>query len=171
MAIAKKNVKKTSNKKPTARSTISVVTAAGRSARFGKLTRPKGRPSGVSSLFTVVAEKLSYELLSAVKKEHLAHFQEQNGVYIAHDSMGCPRYVGRGNVFNRLTARKKAYPDELTYFSYFIIKNRSHEREIETALIRAAGFSLVLNERKKRAGIASGDMRDFEAGTHYFERK
>lgn len=128
-------------------------------------------PSAVSSLFTVVAEKLSYELLGAVKKEHLANFQEQNGVYIAHDSMGCPRYVGRGNVFNRLTARKKAFPDELTYFSYFIIKNRPHEREIETALIRAARFSLVLNSRKKRAGIASGDIRDFEAGTHYFERK
>ena len=72
MAVVKKKVKKASNKKPTARSTISVVTAAGRSANFGKLTRPKGRPSSVSSLFTVVAEKLSYDLLSAVKNEHLS---------------------------------------------------------------------------------------------------
>ncbi len=89
---------------------------------------------------------------------------------MAHDSMGCPRYIGRGNVFQRLESRKKAKVLELQYFSFYLVSEKKHEREIETLLIRAAGFLLEFNSRKKRAGISHGNIRDYEAGTLFFER-
>jgi hypothetical protein len=138
----------------------------------GKLKRGQGRPGNTEHLFRVVGEKLPYEALPSVRK----HVRESldlkpYGVYVAHDSMGCPRYIGRGSVFNRLIARKKAQVQELKYFSFYLVSDKKHEREIETLLIRAAGFLLEFNSRKKRVGISHGNIRDYEAGTLFYERQ
>lgn len=144
---------------------------------FGKLQPPKrkpGRPAQeVKHLFEVVAEKLPLEALAAVEK-HLKATDPTSvfkGVYVAHDSMGCPRYIGRGDIFARLATRKKEPPRELEYFSFYVVAEKKHEREVETLLVRAAGFLLEFNERKKRVGVAPGDVRDFEAGTVFYERQ
>lgn len=142
---------------------------------FGELTPPKrlpGRPKAEPEhLFKIVAEKLPYESLSAVKK-HLADqdFTAQ-GVYVAHDSMGCPRYIGRGDIFARLEKRKQAQPLELAYYSFYVVEDKKHEREIESLLIRATGFLLEFNDRKRRVGIGASDVKDFEAGTVFYERQ
>lgn len=52
-----------------------------------------------------------------------------------------------------------------------MVSEKKHEREIETLLIRAASFLLEFNERKKRIGIAHGNVQDFEAGTLFYERQ
>lgn len=52
-----------------------------------------------------------------------------------------------------------------------MVSDKKHEREIETLLIRAAGFLLEFNVRKKRTGIAHGNVRDFEVGTLFYERQ
>ncbi len=138
---------------------------------FGRLKRGQGNPGKAEHLFKVVGEKLPFEALAKVKK----HLRDQGistqGVYIAHDSMGCPRYIGRGNIFGRLASRRKAKPDELAYFSFYVVSEKMHEREVETLLIRAAGFLLEFNDRKKRVGISHGNVRDFEAGTLFYERQ
>jgi hypothetical protein len=138
---------------------------------YGELKRGKGRPEGTEHLFRVMGEKLPFEALPAVKR----HLKEQGyttqGVYVAHDSMGCPRYIGRGNIFGRLEARKKAQQLELEYFSFYVVSEKKHEREIETLLIRAAGFLLEFNDKKKRVGIQAGNVRDYEAGTVFYERR
>lgn len=94
-----------------------------------------------------------------------------SGIYIAHDSMGVARYVGRGKIFDRLKARKKAQTLELVYFSFYVGLDKTHEREIETLLIRAVGPQLYFNTRKKREDIQPGNVRDYEAGTAFFERQ
>lgn len=83
------------------------------SVRGGELKRGKGYP-GTPGLFQTVAEKLPYECLTALQKKIADPI---NGIYIAHDSMGCARYIGRGNIFQRLAARKREQPAELKYFS------------------------------------------------------
>jgi hypothetical protein len=93
------------------------------------------------------------------------------GVYLAHDSFGVPRYGGRGDIFGRLAQHKRDYPKELEYFSFFIIKNKNHEREIETAILRAASSEMTLNERKVRTGLAIGNVTDYEPGTYFVERQ
>ncbi len=90
---------------------------------------------------------------------------------MAHDSMGVARYGGRGSIFSRLDRHRKDYPDELLYFSFYVISNKAHEREIETAILRAAGGQMVLNERKVRMGLENGNVSDYEPGTWYFERQ
>lgn len=137
----------------------------------GKLKPSRGRPQKESPLFKAVAEKLPFDALTSVSSALQSHGIAGTGVYIAHDSMGNARYIGRGNIFARLAARKKAQPLELTYFSFYIIEAKRHEREIETILIRAAGPHLMFNERKKRVDILPGDIKDFEAGTRFFERQ
>jgi hypothetical protein len=82
--------------------------------------------------------------------------------------MGYARYVGRGAIFPRLKARLKAQPLELKYFSFFVVADKPHEREIETLLIRAGGPHLHFNSRKKRIDIKAGNVRDFEAGTDFY---
>jgi hypothetical protein len=37
-----------------------------------------------------------------------------------------------------------------------LIKNKNHEREIETAILRAASSQMVLNQRKVRTGLKAG---------------
>jgi hypothetical protein len=87
--------------------------------------------------------------------------------------MGYARYVGRGDVFGRLKSHWKAHSLELHYFSVYLIadNNKSHEREVETLLIRAAGPHLNFNDRKKSADLSHGNIHDFEAGTDFFERQ
>lgn len=139
--------------------------------RYGELKRGKGRRARINHLFTVVAEKLPYPALTAIKKHFTAKKHTPKGVYIAHDSMGCPRYIGRGWIFNRLETRKKVNPHELKYFSFYVVAETKHQREIETLLIRTAGFLLEFNSRKKRVGLGSGNIRDYEAGTFFYERQ
>ena len=139
---------------------------------WGKLERRPGRPGKISALFRVVAEKIPFEALSAVTK--LLKDQEiskPEGVYLAHDSMGYARYGGRGQILTRLAAHKAKYKLELAYFSFYIIENKIHERELETAIIRAAGPQLVFNERKVSEGILPGSVTDYEAGTFFIERQ
>jgi hypothetical protein len=137
----------------------------------GELKRGKGNPGKTQHLFEVLGEKLPFSALPAVRnhvKDELGYKPE--GVYVAHDSMGCPRYIGRGNVFNRLEARRKKQVLELSYFSFYLVSEKKHEREIETLLIRASSFLLEFNERKRRVGISHGNVRDYEAGTLFYER-
>jgi len=123
-------------------------------------------------LFHVIAEKIPIELLRKVEKHHRMLEYPTRGVYICHDSMGSPRYAGRGeNVFGRIGTRYSKHADELVYFSYYIVEEKIHEREIETLVIRAAGFNLEFNERKKRVGISPGSIQDYEAGTAFFIRQ
>src|SRR5277367_1702505 len=70
---------------------------------FGRLNPGPGNP-GSARLFQVLGEKLPFEALNSVRK-YLKTKQPQlrrTGVYIAHDSMGQARYIGRGNIFGRL---------------------------------------------------------------------
>ena len=139
--------------------------------KTGRLVPPPGRPRKVRSLFRHVAEKIPYGALDDVRREFRSHRWDSEGVYIAHDSMGFARYVGRGQVFARLRARLKAAPLELAYFSFYILTNKTYEREIETLMIRLGGAHLHFNERKKRVDIAAGRIRDYEAGTRFVERR
>lgn len=139
--------------------------------QYGELKRHKGNPGNIEHLFRLVGEKLPYEALSAVKKHLKQEGIRTNGVYIAHDSMGFPRYIGRGDIFARLKARKDTQELELVYFSFYVVSEKKHEREIETLLIRAAGPLLQFNTRKKRVDIMPGNIRDYEAGTFFYERQ
>ena len=135
----------------------------------GELRRRPGRPN--ESLFTAVAEKLPFGSIRTVEKMMKDRRLPRTGVYVAHDSMGTARYVGRGRIFARLKARHKKYPLVLLYYSFYVVPHKSHEREVETLLIRAAGPLLEFNERKKRLTISTGSIRDYEAGTVYFQRR
>lgn len=142
------------------------------SVRWGKLVRGRGRRGANDKpLLSWFGEKIPFEALAETKKKLNAEGATKEGVYIAHDSMGFARYVGRGDVFQRLAARKRVHPAELMYFSFYIVSNKQHEREIETLLIRVGGAHLQFNERKKRVDISPGAVRDFEAGTSYVERQ
>lgn len=114
---------------------------------------------------------LPFEALSAVNKYLRDNKIRRNGVYLAHDSMGYARYIGRGRIFQRLRARLKDQVLELKYFSFYVVEERKHEGEVETRLIRAAGPLLQFNTNKKRVTISPGRLLDYEAGTHFFERR
>jgi len=139
--------------------------------QYGELKRGRGRPSKEQHLFNVAAEKLPYDALPKVK----AHLRSQGhtfqGVYVAFDSIGCPRYIGRGNNFGRLESRKKAQPLELQYFSFYVVSQKQHEREVETLLIRAGSFLLEFNDKKRRTGLSAGSIRDYEPGMYFYERQ
>ena len=138
---------------------------------YGELRKGPGRPSSIKPLFQYVGEKIPFGALRKVEKKLDELEAEKRGVYIAHDSVGTARYIGRGNIFTRLNERKKKHPKELVYFSFFVVKDKQHEREIETLLIRGAGPLLGFNKKKKSVGIPSGNVRDYEPGTYYFERQ
>jgi hypothetical protein len=122
-------------------------------------------------LFKYVAEKLPWDSLDQVLAYLRARNVNRQGVYLAHDSFGVARYGGRGRIFQRLRQHKKKYPRELVYFSFYIIENKTHEREIENVILRAAGPQLVLNQRKVRDGIDPGSNLDYEPGTKFFRRR
>ena len=109
--------------------------------------------------------------LGDVQREFKTNRWKSEGVYIAHDSMGFARYVGRGKVFARLRAHRREAPLELRYFSLYIVANKNHEREIETLMIRLGGAHLHFNTKKKRVDIKPGNIRDYEAGTRFVERQ
>jgi hypothetical protein len=100
--------------------------------RYGRLNAGRGRPEGAPRLFKVLGEKLLYEALNDVNRHLRSLGIQRNGVYVAHDSMGYARYIGRGRIFPRLRTRKKAQTLELKYFSFYIVEDKKHEREIET---------------------------------------
>lgn len=131
----------------------------------------RGRPDKVESIFKVVAEKIPFECLREIERDMNENALDTNGIYLAHDSMGAVRYAGRGNIFGRLAARKKAQELELMYFSFYVIPNNKHEREIETVIIRAASHLLDFNDRKKRPTILPGNVNDYEPGTYFYERQ
>jgi hypothetical protein len=137
---------------------------------FGELRRGVGHPGKTPNLFRCIGELLPYDALDQVRKQLDEKDITAQGVYIAHDSMGCPRYAGRGDIFVRLKGRKKAQRHELAYFSFYVVADKKHEREIETLIIRSAGFLLEFNDRKKQSGIWAGNVDDYEAGTHFFVR-
>lgn len=137
----------------------------------GHLKRGAGRPRSTEHLFRVVAEKLPYESLEDVRRNVVSRGLSANGVYVAHDSMGYARYIGRGDIFQRLRARRADKESELKYFSFYVVNSKNHEREIESMLIRTAGPMLDFNTRKRRQDIEAGDVRDFEAGTEFYERQ
>lgn len=137
----------------------------------GELRRRPGHPGKIEPLFQVVAEKLPWDSLASVAKDLKDHGVRAEGVYLAHDSMGYARYAGRGRIFARLRAHRRAHPDELVYYSFYIVKDKVHEREIETLVIRAAGPQLQFNTNKKRVDIRPGSIRDYEAGTWFYARR
>lgn len=153
------------------------VTAKGVSKRSpwvvcrGRLVPSRGRPDKVTSLFTVVAEKIPFDCLKDIQSDMEAQGLPVAGIYLAHDSMGAVRYAGRGDIFGRLRARLKAHPLELRYFSLYVIQEKKHEREIETLVIRATSHMLDFNERKKRPTIEPGNVMDYEPGTIFYERQ
>jgi hypothetical protein len=126
---------------------------------------------GNDNLFKWVAEKLPYESLRDVKKKMTGDAEHLEGVYLAHDSMGVARYGGRGQIFTRLQSHKRNYPKQLLYYSFYVVENKHHEREIETVILRAAGPQMTLNVNKVRAGIEPGNINDYEPGTNFFERQ
>lgn len=137
----------------------------------GTLVRSTGHPGTIKSLFTVVAEKLPFDCIESVRKSLKSLGLESNGVYVAHDSMGYARYVGRGAIFSRLKDHFKAHRKELVYFSFYVVEHKLHEKEVETLLIRAGGPHLHFNKQKKRVDIEAGNVRDFAPGSHFFERQ
>ena len=132
--------------------------------------RPGRKAAKVERLFRVVGEKLPFACLTAVRDHLEERLGKLNGVYIAHDSMGCPRYIGRGQIFVRLAIRKNAQKLELEYFSFYVVEDKKHEREVETLLIRAAGFLLEFNAKKKQVGHLPGNIGDYEMGTEFYAR-
>lgn len=137
----------------------------------GYIVKAYQRDLGGKSLFKCVAEKLPWAALLDVSKNLKSLNIKREGVYLAHDSFGVARYGGRGNIFQRLRNHKRRYRRELVYFSFYIIEDKTHEREIENVILRAAGPQLVLNQRKVRDGIEPGSVRDYEPGTRYYRRK
>ena len=140
------------------------------SVRYGRVNAGRGS-TGARRLFRVVGEKLPFESIHLVERYMKGKGMRRSGVYLAHDSMGCARYIGRGSIFSRLNQRQKAQVLELKYFSFYVVEEKKHEREIETLLIRAAGPLLQFNTRKKRLTISAGNLHDYEAGTLFFERR
>lgn len=137
----------------------------------GKLKPAAGRPSATERLFQYVGEKLPFECLKEVRAKISKQAGDPEGIYMAHDSMGMARYGGRGKIFNRLHSHQGKYPKELLYFSFYVIKSKKHERELETAILRAAGPQMILNKRKVRSDISPGNVSDYEPGTLFFERQ
>jgi hypothetical protein len=163
---------KTSNKKPSKKVvTTNFGTKGPWKVVGGQLKRTtKGNP-GKGNLFSMVAEKIPYSFLDDVRKQVIKLGYKTSGVYVAHDSMGWPRYVGRGEVFSRLKDRKKKRTEELCYFSFYFIAHKKHEREIETLMIRTAGSLLSFNSRKRRIDQLTGRVDDYEPGTDFIERQ
>jgi hypothetical protein len=136
---------------------------------FGKLEPSGGHQS--KGLFLVIGEKLPFECLSKVRQHVRKRIPSREGVYMAHDSFGVPRYGGRGKIFRRLLARQRKYQKELEYFSFYIVADRSHTAELENVILRAAGPQMLLNKLKVRSGSKPGSVRDYNPGTQFYQRK
>jgi hypothetical protein len=137
----------------------------------GKLVPAPGRPGNVLSIFEIVAEKIPFECLRDVEHDMKAVRLTRTGIYLAHDSMGVVRYAGLGQIFYRLRERKKKYPLQLHYFSFYALAHKKHQRELETLVIRATSHLLDFNTVKKHSTIEPGSVRDYEAGTLFYQRQ
>lgn len=137
----------------------------------GRIVPPRGRPPKTKGLFTIIGEKIPFEAVEKIKKAVTQEYGTVYGIYVAHDSMTLPRYIGRGDIFNRLSARKKAHSNELYYFSFYVVEEKVHEREIETLLIHITSTLLQFNERKKKVNLEAGSVLDFEVGTKFIQRQ
>jgi hypothetical protein len=138
----------------------------------GTLAKGPGRPPTTNHIFEYIVEKLPFASLNKVRNEILkSEKKPPQGVYLAHDSMGVARYGGRGAIFSRLATHKRDYQKELQFFSFYVIANKAHEREIETVILRAAGSQMTLNTEKVAFGLHPGNIADYEPGTHFFERQ
>jgi len=171
-----RTVNAVATRKPTAQKqtqTPPIYSQDGWKVLCGRLVPAPGRPREGDPLFSVVGEKLPFDALEDIWRDLRDNHPRvtRTGIYMAHDSMGQVRYVGRGQVFNRLRARKRAQSLELVYFSFYLGMNKTHEREIETVLIRALGAQAYFNIRKKREDIVPGDVRDYEPRTAFYERQ
>ncbi len=119
------------------------------SVRVGKLNPGRGRPESIQSLFKVVREKLPFEAINKVNAHLRSLGIRRNGVYIAHDSMGYARYIGRGRIFQRLRARKKSQELELRYFSFYVVEERKHGRNRNPANPRRRAAASIQHEEEK----------------------
>lgn len=164
---------KSTNRPPSSKRTKEYLRVDGEPWRvaFGRLVPARGTPKKAGHLFSFVAEKIPFSFLKEVKKKIEYNGAKIEGVYMAHDSMGVARYGGRGRIFTRLGLHLKDYPLQLHYFSFYVIANKAHEREIETAILRAAGAQMSLNSRKVAGGFEPGNVQDYEPGTSFFERR
>lgn len=164
---------KATNKRPSSKRITEYFRVDGEQWKvaFGRLVPWPGRPNKTGHLFSFVAEKIPFSFLKEVKAQMEKNGTKIDGVYMAHDSMGVARYGGRGRVFARLGSHLKKYPKQLHYFSFYVIANKAHEREIETAILRAAGAQMILNNRKVASGFEPGNVQDYEPGTYFFERR
>lgn len=135
----------------------------------------RGNTTSVNKgLFKLFAEKIPCEFLKDIKEKIVKEFGKYNkieGVYVVHDSMTYPRYIGRGDIFGRIGSRLKTHPEELKYFSFYVVESKKHEREIESLLVHITGTLLQFNEKKKRLGTKAGNVQDFERGTFFLERQ
>lgn len=104
---------------------------------YGRLIPGRGRPRKQTRLFSAAGERLPIESLDAVRKDLRERGLGEEGVYVAHDSMGYARYVGRGRIFARLKARAKANKLEVKYFPSMSCRRR------------------FMNEKLKRSSFAS----------------
>jgi len=139
--------------------------------QFGWLNAGRGGAGGGKRLFRVIGEKLPFEALNEVNKRLRSQGVRREGVYVAQDSMGYARYIGRGRIFSRLRACRDRHKLEVKYFSFYVVEEKKHEREIETLLIHAAGPLLLFNTKKKRIDMSAGAIQDYEGGTKFFERR
>jgi hypothetical protein len=123
------------------------------------------------SLIPVRGRKATFRMFAGCEIRNGANRSNDKGRLPGSRFNGGGTIRGRGQIFNRLTAHKKAYPDQVMYFSFYVIANKNHEREVETAILRAAGPQMILNTKKVGDGIEPGDVRDYEPGTEFFERQ
>lgn len=160
------------HKRPARKSKVTRIWSDGKqwTVGHGRLVPGPGRPRKTTRLFKIVGEKLPIESLDDVADDVRERGFGDEGVYVAHDSMGYVRYVGRGQIFSRLKYRAKSSELEIKYFSFYVVQEKVHEREVETLLIRVAAPMLYFNERKKRLDLRPGNIADYEPGTHFVER-
>jgi hypothetical protein len=74
-------------------------------------------------------------------------------------------------IFARFRGRYKRQKLEVACFSSYVVSEKTHELAVETLLIRAASTQLHFNTKKKRVDIQPGSVRDYEAGTLFYERR
>jgi hypothetical protein len=70
--------------------------------KLSKVHKGRQKRQDHTRLFRVIGEKLPKESLEKVWLDQKSRGLPLTGVYMAHDSMGAPRYIGRGQIFWRL---------------------------------------------------------------------
>ena len=70
--------------------------------------------AGDGILHEVAFAGSEYKVSKRLKAEGIV----RNGVYVAHDSVGCARCIGRGSIVSRLSARWKATSSRIKIFLF-----------------------------------------------------